>query len=190
MDNKVTKRLSYDKKYERPNKTYQDSLSNQDIKEKLKDYKKVDNINTVSIGTHIRYFTIDSKTEEKQFRLGGTLTRVDPEGRFIVLGNGTLSWSVQVPNTIFYQKMSESEYKEELKKELKKEITKEEKLYVNDDNEILKKELKSISKKHKELESKYKDLETEYKKTLKVKESLSVQLNKIEDEIKKNKNRK
>ena len=39
MDNKVTKRLSNDKRYERPEKTYQDNLSNQDIKDKLKDYK-------------------------------------------------------------------------------------------------------------------------------------------------------
>jgi len=39
MDNKVTKRLSNDKRYERPEKTYQDNLSNQDIKDKLKEYK-------------------------------------------------------------------------------------------------------------------------------------------------------
>jgi hypothetical protein len=65
MDNKVTKRLSNDKRYERPEKTYQDNLSNQDIKDKLKDYKKVIDIKTVSIGTHIRYFTIDSKTKQK-----------------------------------------------------------------------------------------------------------------------------
>ena len=60
MNNKGTKKITTDKNYQRPNKTFQESLSNQDIKEKLKEYKKVDNIKTVSIGTHIRYFTIFS----------------------------------------------------------------------------------------------------------------------------------
>ncbi len=186
MDNKVTKRLTRDKKYERPEKTYQDTLSNQDVKEKLKEYKKVSDIKSVSIGTHIRYFTIDPKTKEKQFRLGGTLNKVDPEGRFVVLGNGTLSWSVQIPTTIFYQKMTENEYKEELKKELKKEIMTEEQSHAQEDTESLKKEIKVLSKKL----DKYKDLETEYKKLLKINETLSTQLNKIEEEIKKNKNKK
>ena len=185
MDNKVTKRLSYDKKYERPEKTYQDNLSNQDIKEKLKDYKKVNDIKTVSIGTHIRYFTIDLKTKQKNFRLGGTLNKIDPEGRFVVLGNGTLSWSVQIPSTIFYQKMTESEYKEELKKELKKEIMTEEQS-SHDDTETLKKEIKVLNKKL----DKFKDIDNDYKKLLKVNENLANQLSKIEDEIKKKKNKK
>ena len=186
MDNKVTKRLSRDKKYERPEQTYQDSLSNQDVKDKLKEYKKVTDNKTFSIGTHIRYFTIDSKTKEKHFRLGGTLNKVDPEGRFVVLGNGSLSWSVQIPTTIFYQKMLESEYKEELKKELKKEIIIEEQSNTHEESDSLKKEIKILSKKL----DKYKDLESEYKKLLKINENLSTQLNKIEEEIKKNKNKK
>lgn len=186
MENKVTKRLTRDKKYERPEKTYQDTLSNQDVKEKLKEYKKVTDIKTVSIGTHIRYFTIDPKTKEKQFRLGGNLNKIDPEGRFVVLGNGTLSWSVQIPNTIFFQKMTEAEYKEELKKELKKEIMTEEPGLQNEDVEDLKKEIKDLKKK---LE-KYKDMESEYKKLTKSNELLMSQLSKIEEEIKKKKNKK
>ncbi len=145
MDNKVTKRLSNDKRYERPEKTYQDNLSNQDIKDKLKEYKKVIDIKTVSIGTHIRYFTIDPKTKQKNFRLGGTLNKIDPEGRFIILGNGTLSWSVQIPTSIFYQKMTESKFKEELKKELKKELMTEEQT-VHEDTDSLKKEIKVLNK--------------------------------------------
>jgi len=185
MDNKVTKRLSHDKKYERPEKTYQDNLSNQDVKEKLKEYKKVVDIRTVSIGTHIRYFTIDQKTKQKQFRLGGTLNKIDPEGRFVILGNGSLSWSVQIPNTIFYQKMMESEYKEELKKELKKEIMTEEQS-VQEDTNTLKKEIKVLNKKM----DKFKDLENDYKKLLKINENLTNQLSKIEEEIIKKKNKK
>lgn len=179
MDNKVTKRLANDKKYERPEKTYQDNLSNQDIKDKLKDYKKVIDIKTVSIGTHIRYFA------QKNFRLGGTLNKVDPEGRFIVLGNGSLSWSVQIPTSIFYQKMTESEYKDELKKELKKEIMTEEQS-AHEDTESLKKEIKVLNKKL----DKFKDIENDYKKLLKINENLSNQISKIEEEIKKKKNKK
>jgi len=185
MDNKVTKRIANDKKYERPEKTYQDNLSNQDIKDKLKEYKKVSDIKTVSIGTHIRYFTIDQKTKQKYFRLGGTLNKIDPEGRFIILSNGSLSWSVQIPISIFYQKMTESEFKEELKKELKKEIMTEEQ-NINEDNDSLKKEIKVLNKK---LE-KFKDLENDYKKLLKINENLSNQIGKIEEEIKKKKSKK
>lgn len=188
MENIVTKtkRLSSDKKYERPNKTYQETLSNQDVKEKLKDYKKVSDIKTVSIGTHIRYFTIDPKTKDKQFRLGGTLNKIDPDGRFVILSNGTVTWSVQIPSTIFYQKMSESEYKEELRKEIKKEIMTEEQSFAQEDTESLRKEIKILNKRL----DKYKNLETDYKKILKINENLSTQLNQIEAEIKKNKNKK
>jgi hypothetical protein len=185
MDNKVTKRLSNDQRYERPQKTYQDNLSNQDIKDKLKDYKKVVDIKTVSIGTHIRYFTIDQKTKQKNFRLGGTLNKIDPEGRFIVLGNGSLSWSVQIPTAIFYQKLTESEYKEELKKELKKEIMTEEQS-IHEDTDSLKKEIKVLNKKL----DKFKDIENDYKKLLKINENLSSQISKIEEEIKKKKSKK
>jgi hypothetical protein len=94
---------------------------------RFEDYKKVENIKNVSIGTHCRYFTIDSKTKQKVFRLGGNLNKIDPEGRFVVLTNGTLSWSVQIPNSTFYQKMTEIEVKDEMKKELKKERTKQRK---------------------------------------------------------------
>ena len=60
-----SKRLSRDSSYNRPNKTYQEMLSNEEIKEKLKDYKKVNDIKKVSIGSHLRYFTIDKKSKEK-----------------------------------------------------------------------------------------------------------------------------
>ncbi len=183
MDNKVTKRLTRDNAYQRPAKTYQDNLSNQEIKEKLKDYKKVVDIRAISIGTHIRYFSIDPKTNEKVFRLGGTLNKVDPEGRFIILGNGTVSWSVQIPNTIFFQKMSENEFKEELKKELKKELMTED---IDSESNDLRKENKNLKK---QLEQ-YKIMEKEFKSLLKKHDTLTEQLSKIEMEIKKNKSKK
>lgn len=180
-----TKRLTRDKSYSRPTKTYQEKLSNQEIKEKLKEYKKTTDIKSVSIGTHIRYFSVDPKTEERVFRLGGNLNKIDPEGRYIILSNGTLNWSVQIPNTIFYQKMTESEFKEELKKELKKEVLTEVG-YSDNEIESLKKEIKNLNKK---LEN-YRDLEKDYKNLIKKNEFLTDQLSQIEVEIKKTKNKK
>jgi hypothetical protein len=182
MENKGTKRITKNDGYNRPEKTYQETLSNQDIKEKLKEYKKVNDIKTVSIGTHIRYFNIDPKTKEKIFRLGGILNKVDPEGKYVILSNGTIRWSVQISNAIFFQKMSEVEFKEELKKELKKEIMSEVQS-PNEDIELLKKEIKNLKTKIEQ----YKENEKKYKKE---NETLNAKIITIENEIKKNKNKK
>ena len=182
----IPKRLSRDSQYNRPEKTYQQTLSNQDIKEKLKDYKKVENIKSVSIGTHCRYFTIDSKTKEKVFRLGGNLNKIDPEGRFIILTNGTLSWSVQIANSIFFQKMTETEAKEELRKEIKKEVMTEMHNESDSDDVDLKKQVKMLAKRLDE----YKDIEKKYLEVTKKNDLLVNQLKSIEKEIKKEKNKK
>jgi hypothetical protein len=170
--------------YKRPEKTYQEKLSNADIKEKLKDYKKVSDIKKVSIGTHLRYISIDPKTGDQLFRLGGTLNKVGTNGEYIILSNGTVNWSVQINNTIFFQKMTENEIKEEIKNELKKEIITE----MGDDgnkssNSELKKENKLLLKKLNNLESDYNNLKLEY---LNVKK----QLENIETTILKEKTKK
>jgi len=180
MDTK-SKKITRDN-YNRPKKTYQETLSNTEIKEKLKDYKRVSNIRNVSIGSHIRYFTIDPQTGGKQFRLGGNLNKVDPEGRYVILSNGTINWSVQIPDTIFFQKMTEDEYKEELKKELKKEIQTESNVDEDDFNK-LKKMFTNLSKK-------YEDLESDYKDVMKKNTALTSQLKSIEKEIIKQKSKK
>ena len=66
-----TKRLSRDTGYVRPKKTFQDTMTPDDIKEKLKEYKKVSDIRKVIIGTHIRYFSKDKDSKANVFRLGG-----------------------------------------------------------------------------------------------------------------------
>jgi hypothetical protein len=182
MENNKTKRITKTDRYNRPEKTYQETLTNQDIKEKLKEYKKVSNIRTVSIGIHIRYFSIDPKSKEKIFRLGGTLNKIDPGGKYVILSNGSITWSVQILNAIFFQKMTDDEYKEELKKELKKEIMSEVE-YPNEDLENLKKEIKTLKIKIEH----YKDTEKKYKKE---NETLSAKILSIENEIKKNKSKK
>lgn len=176
--------------YKRPEKTYQQTLSNQEIKDKLKDYKQITNITAVPLGTHIRYFKIDPATKIKQFRLGGTLSKIDPEGRFITLTNGTTSWSVQLLTSICFQKMTEDEYKDELKKEVKKELIND---YEDPKNNPLQQVVyelkKEISSLNKQIET-YKNLEKNYNKLIKENSELSQQLVKIKEEILKKKNRK
>lgn len=155
--------------YQRPTQTYQENLTKQQIKEQLKDYKEVTDITMISIGCHVRYFSIDQKSKKKLFRLGGTVNKVDPEYRFIILTNGTVSWSVQIANTTFWKKLSESEYKEELKEELRKEIITEEiesnsQQKLEKENLELKKELKDLSRQNEKLIDQLKKIEIEIKK--------------------------
>ncbi len=131
------KRLTKDK--DKTKNSYQNKLSPSEIKEKLEEYKRVEDISKVSLNAHLRYFTINDKTGEKQFRLGGFLTKIDIEKGYVILSNGQLTWSVQIKNSIFFQKMTFQELKKELEKDLKNDI---EKKYLN---EI--KNLKSENKK-------------------------------------------
>ena len=162
----ITNRITRDKDYKRPTETYQQTLGNTEIKEKLKDYKKIDDIRKLSIGTHVRYFT-----KEKVFRLGGNLNKIDPEGRYVVLSNGKVTWSVQLGGTQFWGKMSENEFKEELKKQVRKELTEEQ-----PDDVDLKKQVKQMYRKLEEYEQKYSQVKSEN-------EVLSSQLKSIENEI-------
>jgi len=107
-------------------KTYTSNLTKDEINEKLQDYKLVDDINKVALGTHLRYFTI--KDGIKLFRMGGNLKRNLDLPKFVVLVNalGT-EWTVQVKDTIFYKKMTLSEIKneyDEIIKELHEKIIK------------------------------------------------------------------
>ncbi len=164
----ITKKIARTN-YQRPNQTYQENLTKQQIKEQLKDYKKCNEITMLSIGCHVRYFSTDPQTKKTLFRLGGTVNKIDPEYRFIILTNGTVSWSVQIANTTFWKKLTESEIKEELKEEIRKEIMTEEIEPVNNqklekENLELKKELKEMSKQNEKLIEQLKRIENEIKK--------------------------
>ena len=171
----ITKKIARTN-YERPIKTYQDNLTIQQIKEQLKDYKEVDDITMLSIGCHVRYFSPDTKSNKKLFRLGGTINKIDPEYRFIILTNGTISWSVQIKDTKFWKKLTESEYKEELKEEIRKEILTEENDNTSNkfekennnlkkENKDLKKNLKELQKQNNVLDDRLKLIEKEIKKS-------------------------
>lgn len=93
-------------------KTFTGNLTKDEINEKLQDYKLVDDISKVPLGTHLRYFVMKDGT--KLFRMGGNLKRNLDLPKFLVLVNalGT-EWTVQVKDATFYKKMSLKEIKEE-----------------------------------------------------------------------------
>ena len=97
---------------EEEKKTFTGNLTKDEINEKLQDYKLVDDISKVPLGTHLRYFVMKDGT--KLFRMGGNLKRNLDLPKFIVLVNalGT-EWTVQVKDATFYKKMSIKEIKDE-----------------------------------------------------------------------------
>ena len=125
-------------------KTVQDNMSPDEIKKKLEEYKLSEEVDIIKPGTMVRYFSINPTTGKKQFRLGGKIIKNEPE--YMVLESGNkIRWSVQKKNTIFYQKMSFTDLKEELIKKISKKYEKE----INDlltENEKLKETLKEIKK--------------------------------------------
>lgn len=140
-----TKRLSRDTSYKPSDKTYQSSLSTEDIAKKLQGYKRIEStkINTIPLNTHLRYFTVNPKNNEKSFRLGGFLSKYGDNDQYIVLNNGEKSWSVQLGGSIFYKKLDLNEYKEQV---------------VSEVDESLKKQMDILIKENKKLKNAIKDI--------------------------------
>jgi hypothetical protein len=162
-----TKRLSKDTSYVRPKKTLQDTLSNDDIKDKLKDYKKVTDIRKVVIGTHMRYFAKDKVTKKPAFRLGGFLTKFGDDYKYVVLSNGTISWSVQNnADTQFWSKMNSKEIVTNLETEME-EKTDDKVKKLKEKNEYLIKLIEEQQKESEKLAKKLKEIESVTKKVKK-----------------------
>lgn len=144
----ITKRFTRDKSYVGPDNSYQSTLTEEDIAKKLVDYIKVktDDVYKIPLGTHIRYITVDKKTGKRQFRLGGIITKFDQDKKYLVCSNGTLSWSVQIPSSIIYKKLSPAELKEVIKHETmeKVKVDKSEMEKLIEENKELKKMIKQI----------------------------------------------
>lgn len=143
----ITKRLS-GKEYIKKGLSYQESLTNEEIKKKLEEYKHVTDISTIGLNTHIRYFTTNIKTGKKMFRLGGFLSKVNLSQGYIILNNGNLSWSVQLKGSILFEKMTFAEFKKELKKTYDNKY-KSKILKLKEENKNLKSALKEIKNKYK-----------------------------------------
>ena len=143
MDNKnITTRLSRDTSYNRPKKLINKNFHLKKLKKKLLEYQQVDDITKVPLNTHVRYFSFNSKTGKKQFRLGGFLTRKEPDDPYVILSNGKSSWSVQKNSSIFFKKMSIKDLRLEYEDTIKK-LTKDNKK-LKKENKMLKETLEQV----------------------------------------------
>lgn len=91
-----------------------DIFSKRDVKEHLKDFKKVTEWDNVRLGIMIKYLKI--VPTGYKYKMGGLLKRKSDD--YVVLFNGTKSWSVQKADNVFFSKIKviESNYKDEIKK--------------------------------------------------------------------------
>lgn len=100
--------------YNRPEVTLTEKLTEEDIKAKLKDYKRlntIEELNAVALGTHLRYF--DYIDDEYKYRPGGSLINKNGIPDYIVLTNGGKTWCPQVKRCVFFKKMNNEEIKDE-----------------------------------------------------------------------------
>ena len=150
-DTNLLKNKQDKENYKRPEITYTDKLSKDQIKELLIDYEKINNITeliNIPSGTHLRYF--EMKNKELKFRTGGILTVNSGLPDYIILSNGKLSWSVQVKPCIFFKRITIKQIREEYEKFLydKDATIKGQQTLLNDQQ----KEIKNLKQKIKELE--------------------------------------
>jgi hypothetical protein len=171
-NNNFVKRLSRDSTYKRPAKTFQETLTNDEIKEKLEGYKKISDINDLNIGSHLRYFTKDKTTKKMLFRSGGMLNaiRQGDKNKYLILSNGTVSWSVQNDgNNIFWAKMSQKEYKDIIETEIQEKTNVDNEVNekykkLKQKNDYIVKLLEDQQKENEKLSKKIKDIEDITKK--------------------------
>ena len=169
-----TKRLTKDTAYQRPKKTIQDTMSNDEIKQKLQGYKKVSDITKVIIGSHMRYFTKPKGTTKPVFRLGGFLTKFGDDYKYVVLSNGEFSWSVQLNGTNeFWAKMNQKEFQEKIESEVEERFKetidetdkyKEKYKHLKNQTDYVVKLLEEQKKENDKLAKKIKDIENAAKK--------------------------
>ena len=128
MTSKYIKKIGDDKSYKRPKHTLQETLSSEEINNKLQGYERVQNISEVPLNTHIRYFSYENGNYV--FRLGGFLKNKQNSDKYVVLTNGKIKWTVQVPNTIFYKKMSHSEEIEAIHEMYRKKLEEKDRIIL------------------------------------------------------------
>lgn len=138
-NNFKTKRLAKSN-YDRPEITYTDTLqTNAHMNEKLKNYVRVDDVEDIPLYTHVRY--VNYKNGKQRFCLGGIITKIHK--KYVILSNGTYSWSVQryywadnnddEPSfeTAFFRILSENEIQQKIIAEKDMEIAKLNKIINN-----------------------------------------------------------
>lgn len=122
-------------------KTATDNLTADEIKVLLEDYCQVKDINTVNIGTHIRYFA--PINGENKFRRGGNLKLINNNEGYIILRNAVGNeWSVQLKGVTIFKKMTLTEVKKECDRICNELTEKNKKLKTK--NEELNKKVKQL----------------------------------------------
>jgi hypothetical protein len=94
--NTIIHRLGVDG-YQRPRKTYTDSLQSMDIiKKKLDGYIEIpeNEVDSLQEGVFLRYIKLDPKTNKERFITGGVLLRINPE-YLLIKGKDNGSFSAQ-----------------------------------------------------------------------------------------------
>lgn len=151
--------------YNRPKKTYTDNLSEEEILDKLSDYKKVESLTELKPKMHVRYFSleVDKKkgTIMRKFRMGGFVANINLEDKYVMLSNGKVTWSVQFENAVLYKKMTIAEIKQEYEDDLEKAQT------VND----------KLMRKYNKISQAYENIKENYEKLKKINAQLKKKLN-------------
>lgn len=145
--------LAYNSKtYKKPPQTVAKKMSPEDIVNLLLDYKEV-KFNDLKIGIHTRYYK-KNKDGSLDFKLGGTLLKVEKELKYVVLMANGLTWTAQ-GDSIFYQIMSCKDTTDELNLSIEKykaEITelvsfiKKQQKELDNKNQIIEQQDKLIKK--------------------------------------------
>jgi len=156
----ITKRLSSDNNYQRPDKTITETIQNKkDIEEQLVNFEEVndDELCYVNLNSQLKYLTYDKTKKRELFRFGGLLVKVEKE--YVVLaGKNGLRFSVQrytkndkgnvIHTTRFFRKIKDTDL---LKQEL---INTKEKtaMIVSNQNNYIEKQNQEIIELKKKLE--------------------------------------
>jgi len=99
-------RLSNDK-YVKKGPSFQEQLTKEEIDEYLIGHEKVV-ADQLYLNDTVRYY---AKQEDGKylFRLGGSVKNINLELGYVVLSNGWKTWSVQIPTSKFYKKLTDKE---------------------------------------------------------------------------------
>lgn len=120
----------------------QDTLTEIDINELLENFIRVDNVNSLKLGTEIRYF-LYTPTGEKKFRFGGKLIAIKPT--FIMLMTSSFKWSVKLETAELYRERDIHDYVPLIKQEISESFHN---LFLNFENRI-----KKLEKENKDLKN-------------------------------------
>jgi len=96
-----------------------DMLTNEEIKDRLKNYERVDKEDADKIvpGTRVQYFE-ELKDGSLKYRPGGTMI-VNKSPTYMVMSNGRITWSIQLEKIILFKEKDYDALKKDYENKLK-----------------------------------------------------------------------